>query len=417
MVAASRLCQAPPTFHALRQRAYHVRMTDQFDVVIVGGGLVGMSLAAALQDSALSVLHIEAQAPVAQAEQWDERHFALGKASIERLQKIGAWPSSLSGTPIREVHVSRAGEFGRVLLSANDLGFEAFGATVPARSLVAALEQRLAQCSRVVRWRPARLLRSTLGASHAELDIQTEQAEQRVRCRLLVAADGTDSAIRSALAIPEQRVDYRQTALVCAAQTERAHGGRAFERFTDDGPIAVLPLSGNRCGVVCTLDDVSAVAAAALSDTEYLRLLQQRFGHRLGRFERVGRRQPWPLRLMLAERLIDQRVVLIGNAAQTIHPIGAQGFNLGLRDADALAGLVSVTDDPGAADVLQRYADQRAADRAQTVRSSDAIVKLSSGRGPLLYGLRALGMAIIDRVPMMSKALAMSAMGYREIPR
>lgn len=396
----------------LRGGRYHVRM-DEFDVVIVGGGLVGMSLAASLQDSRLSVLQIEAQAPVALEQRWDERHFALGKASIERLQAISAWPEALHGTPIREVHVSRAGEFGRVLLRAADMGMAAFGATVPARLLVAALAQRLEQCDHVARWRPAQLQRFDVCDAHVDLIVVREGVERAVRCRLLVAADGSDSAIRAATAMPLQRHDYAQTAIVCSAETERPHAGRAFERFTDDGPLAVLPLADHRCGVVCTLGDAAAERAMAISDDDYLQLLQQRFGHRLGRLLRVGRRQPWPLRLVLAERVIAPRLVLIGNAAQTIHPIGAQGFNLGLRDATALAEGLRGAVDPGAPAVLAAYAAAREADRAQTIGISDGLVRLSAGKGMLLQGLRGIGMALVDRVPVLAQALAQSAMGYR----
>jgi 2-octaprenyl-6-methoxyphenol hydroxylase len=391
-------------------------MTQSFDVVIVGGGLVGMSLAASLQGSALSVLQIEAQAPLPVEQRWDERHFALGKASLERLQALGAWTTTLEETPIREVHVSRAGEFGRVLLRASDMGLDAFGATAPARLLVAALERRLTGCSDVQRWRPARLQGFVAGPDHVDLQVVTDaDAEaQSLRCRLLVAADGTESTIRSAAGIAVQRHDYHQTAIVCAAETEVSHQGRAFERFTDDGPVALLPLTGNRCGVVCTLGEGAARVAEAMSDAEFIQLLQLRFGHRLGRITRIGRRQLWPLRLTLAERIVDQRVVVIGNAAQTIHPIGAQGFNLGLRDASTLADRLRGAADPGAADVLQAYAGARAADREQTIQMSNGMLRLSAANGPLLQGLRAVGMALIDRVPVLAQGIARAAMGYRE---
>lgn len=403
----------PATVRTSHQRAYHGRMTEQCDVAIVGGGLVGMSLAASLEASDLSVLHIEAQAPVLIEQSWDERHFALGKASVERLQLINAWPDSLAGTPIREVHVSRAGEFGRVLLRASDMGMQAFGATVPARQLVAALEQRLAQCVRVRRWRPARLLQCTLAASHVDLRVAMHGCDHSVRCKLIVAADGSESAIRTAREIPLQRVDYQQTAIVCAAEVEKPHLGRAFERFTDDGPVALLPLNDNRCGVVCTLSAAAAGPALALGDADFARLLQAHFGHRLGRIVRVGRRQPWPLRLVLSERVVDQRLVLIGNAAQTIHPIGAQGFNLGLRDASTLAACLRQGSDPGAEEMLLRYAQEREADRTHTIAMSAGMLRLSASSGPVLQGLRTMGMALIDRVPALARMLAQSAMGYR----
>ena len=392
---------------------YHGDMTDSFDVVIAGGGLVGMCAAAALEGSGLRVLQIEAQAPPQLVAAWDERHFALGRASVERLRGIGVWSDAIASAPIREVHVSRAGAFGRVLMRAADQGLTAFGCTVPARLLVAALEQSV-QRDGLLRWRPARLLGWQGAAEGLALRVAVDGTERDVQTRLLVAADGSDSAIRASAAIPTQAYGYGQTALVCAAEVQHEHGGRAFERLTDDGPIAVLPLEGRRCGIVCTLDDGAAGAALACSDADYIELLQARFGHRLGRILRVGRRQPWPLRLLTAERLHDDRVVLIGNAAQTIHPIGAQGFNLGLRDAVALAEVLrDHADDVGAPDVLRRYAASRTADREQTIMMSHQLLRLSSAPGLPLTILRGLAMAMIDRVVPLRSALARSSMGYR----
>jgi 2-octaprenyl-6-methoxyphenol hydroxylase len=161
------------------------------------------------------------------------------------------------------------------------------------------------------------------------------------------------------------------------------------------------------------LNEGAAGVAEAMHDTDFIALLQSRFGHRLGRILRLGRRQLWPLRLTLAERLFDQRVVVIGNAAQTIHPIGAQGFNLGLRDASALAEQVRAASDPGASEVLQAYAESRRSDREQTIQMSNGMLRLSVGKGPLLQGLRGVGMALMDRVPVLTQAMARAAMGYR----
>lgn len=395
-------------------KLYHVRMNAEYDIVIVGGGLVGMSLAIALDASHWRVLQIEAQSPHAFAESWDERHFALGNAAIERLTEMRVWSKALGQSPIRSVHVSRAGAFGRVLLSADEMGMPAFGATVPARTLVAALEERLSACQRMQRLRPARLERATALGEYIELELRSESGVRTIRCKLLVAADGSDSPIREECGIPVQREDYAQTAVVCSAQTEHAHGGRAFERFTDDGPFALLPLSDNRLGVVCTLPTEFAFEALQFDDQQYLQLLQTRFGYRLGKFTRVGRRQTWPLRLAVAERVTDQRVVLIGNAAQTIHPIGAQGFNLGLRDASGLAEVLRhAGTDAGAQEVLRAYEESRKQDRNHTIGMSDGLVRATTPSGLIPTALRGLGMAMIDRVPALSRRLAQSSMGYR----
>lgn len=389
---------------------------DQFDVVIVGGGLVGMSLAASLDHSGLRVLQIEANAPRPMQPGWDERHFALGRASVERLRRIGAWSEAMDEHPIREIHVSRAGEFGRVLMRAADQGLAEFGCTAPARLLVGALEQRLAAATSVTRWRPARLLEFDRSDDSIDLRVEHDGQNPRMQTRLLVAADGSDSAIRSACSMPTLNMDYQQTAVVCSAEFEQPLAGRAFERFTDHGPLAVLPLSGGRCGVVFTQARVDADAALAMDDNDYKRLLQLRFGHRLGRIQRLGTRQPWPLRLVSAERVVDQRVVLIGNAAQTIHPIGAQGFNLGLRDASTLARLLAdAGGDAGSTRLLDRYAQLRADDRDRSIALSHGLVRLTAQTDVVSTLMRGLGMAMLDRISPLRDALARASMGYRSV--
>lgn len=387
-------------------------MSENFDVAIVGGGLVGMSLAAALDGSGLSVLLIEASPePASVLESWDERHFAVARASVQRLQELNAFPVEAQSFLIREVHVSRVGEFGRILLRATDQQLEAFGATVPARLLSQALFQRLQSAVNVKHLRSARLNHFIATEEYVRLQLEVNGIAHYVNSKLLVAADGSESAIRTALGIPVQHYDYEQTAIVCSALCSEPHHGRAFERFTDDGPVALLPLSDHRCGVVCTFSAADAAAAMAMDNLRFMQLLQERFGYRLGPFTRIGRRQAWPLRLVAAERVIDQRTVIIGNAAQTIHPIGAQGFNLGLRDASELATQVRISlADPGNSISLDRYARIRQSDREQTIRISDSILRIGSSQ---LKILRGAVMSAVDRLPLLKRALATSAMGYR----
>ena len=267
------------------------------DVVIVGGGLVGMSLALALdRQPDLRVLALEAQpAPSPQAPRWDERHFALGRASTLALDELGVAYGAAGQHPIRRIHVSRRGAFGRTVLEAAAHGLPAFGQIVPARQLAGALEDAMARTTRLERWRPARLQQFSVREDRVELAVRIGDDTRRVHTRLLVAADGTDSAIRNTLAIPLQRHDYAQTALVTAIEVERDLDGCAYERFTDSGPIALLPLDRRRAGLVMTLTRDHADIALAMSDEDFLAFAEQRFGKRLGRWRRVGQRQPWPL--------------------------------------------------------------------------------------------------------------------------
>lgn len=385
------------------------------DVVIVGGGLVGMSLALALDRvPGLRVLAIEAQsAPTPQAPRWDERHFALGRASTLALDELGVAYGAGGQHPIRRIHVSRRGAFGRTLLEAAAHGLPAFGRIVPARQLAGALDDAMTHTTRLERLRPARLQQFAAHDDHVDLDLRIGDDTRRVRTRLLVAADGTDSAIRNTVQIPLQRHDYAQTAIVTAIEVERDLDGCAYERFTDSGPIALLPLDRRRAGLVMTLTTEHAATALAMSDEDFLAFAEQRFGARLGRWHRVGQRQPWPLKLQFAERVVDRRVAVIGNAAQTIHPIGAQGFNLGLRDALALADVVAAhRDDAGSIQALSDYAERRREDRERTARFSDALARFMASDSPI-GPLRSLALLSAEHVPPLREALVRSAMGFR----
>lgn len=390
-------------------------METTFDVAIVGGGLVGMSLALALDRlPGLRVLAIEAQpAPHPQAPRWDERHFALGRASTLAMDDLGVEYGAAGQHPIRRIHVSRRGIFGRTLLDAAAHGLPAFGQIVPARQLAAALEDAMTRTTRLQRLRPARLQQFATRDDHIELELRIGDETQCVRTRLLVAADGTDSAIRNALNFPLQRHDYAQTAIVSAVEVERDLDGCAYERFTDSGPIALLPLDRRRAGLVMTLATDAAAAVLAMSDDDFLAFATQRFGIRLGRWQRVGQRQPWPLKLQVAERVVDRRVALIGNAAQTIHPIGAQGFNLGLRDALALADTIAAHREAvGSATMLADYAERRRDDRERTARFSDALARFMASDLPI-GPLRSLALLAAEHVPLLRDALVRSAMGFR----
>ena len=394
---------------------YHLSMSDAFDVVIVGGGLVGLSLAIALERAdGMRVLAVEAQAaPAAAAPRWDERHFALGRAATLALDALGVAYAQGGSFPLRRIHVSRRGAFGRTVLDASAHGLAAFGQVVPARQLGHALEARAALAQRVQRLRPAQLQSFDVADDGVALRLRVGEREQTVRTRLLVAADGSESAIRTRLDVPLQRHDYGQTAIFLGVDVEHDLDGCAYERFTDSGPLALLPLSARRAGLILTLRSEQAEGALAMTDAQFLAFAQERFGARVGRWRRVGQRQPWPLRLLFAERVVDRRVALVGNAAQTIHPIGAQGFNLGLRDALDLADtIVQHRDDPGSVAALDAYAQRRRDDRERTARFSDTMARMMAGDLPLMP-LRSLALLAAEHVPLLRDALVRSAMGFR----
>lgn len=390
---------------------------NHLDVLIVGGGLVGSSLACALDGSGLRVGLIEATAP--QREQppsFDERNLALNRLSLDALDALGVLAHLRSPpVPIRGVHVSSAGDFGRVRLDAAAQGVEAFGGVVIARELGQALQRRLSACVGLQHHAPARVV----DARHVPDAIEARLDNGHVlRARLLVIAEGTDSALRESLGLGSTCKDYGQTLFVSVVEADRAHAGVAFERFTAAGPVAMLPLSRACVGSVLTVPNARAEATRALDDAGYLELLQQRFGWRLGRLRRVGRRSAYAMRLLTANALTGPRCVVVGNAAQTLHPIGAQGFNLGLRDALTLAGLLldeaaldGTNRNAGNVALLTEYAKRRMPDRSRTIDFSDGLASLFAHTAAPVRWLRGLGLAVLDHSADLARPLVRGAMG------
>ncbi len=384
------------------------------DVLIVGGGLVGASLAIALDRSGLTVALAESAAPRVDAQpSYDERNLALARASVNALTALGVWKFlTTTATPIRKIHISRQGEFGAVRLDAKKHGMDAFGAVIPARELGNALLRRLDVCERLQRFAPATAKSIATDADGTTAHLQTSDGARTIRARLLVGADGTASFVRDATGIGVDRFDYEQTAFVLTVTTERAIDS-AYERFTATGPTALLPLGERRAGIVLTVPSNDAESIANLDDAGFLALLHERFGWRLGRFSRPGKRVSYPLRRVCAQRLTSTRAVLIGNAAQTLHPIAAQGFNLGLRDALTLAERVANVDDPGSAALLADYVEARRADRDGTFAMSDDLARWTRDESLPLKLARSFGMIVLDRVAPLQSMLIERGMGFR----
>lgn len=395
------------------------------DVLIVGGGLVGASLAIALDRLGLDVGLLEAAPAGALPAVFDQRNLSLAEASVHALRTLDVLPRLRAPTgAIARIHISRDGDFGRVLLNARDYGRDAFGQVVVARDFGEALEAKLADLPRLVRHRPARFtgFAADGGDGLRRARVVTDDGERVIAARLVVAADGTASAVRDALGIAVERHDYGQTLFVARARAERAPDGTAWERFTDHGPTAVLPRGDGHYGTIHGVAADEADAIAALDDAAYLDRLQRAFGWRAGRLLAVGPRSAYPIVRVLAERLIAPRAAVIGNAAQTLHPIGAQGFNLGLRDALTLVECIDAAhargEDIGGDAVLAAYAQRRRDDRERTLAFSDGLARLTSNAAPLVSPLRSLGLFAIDHDAALRALLVGGAMGYRgDVPR
>ena len=393
-------------------------VNTDFDILILGGGLVGCSLACALQGQGYRVGLVEASAPASRAPGFDERKLALAAASVNALTALGVFPpDSPTLSPIRRIHVSRAGDFGVVRLQASDSGRVAFGAVISASALGVALEARLAQLDGLQILRPCKVGAIELATECARVDLDCNGAKKSLSTRLLVAADGTRSFARDALGIGAEEFDYQQTLLVCSVAGARPADGTAYERFTDQGPVALLPM-GEHYGAICAVDRAQAEAAMGLDDAAYAQYFQRRFGWRVGRIERVGRRSAYSVVRVLAERLVSTRAVLIGNAAQTIHPIGAQGFNLGLRDALALAELMDGKSDPGEQELLVNYSAARREDRQRTLAFSDGLALATANTSAAMHVMRSFGLLALANIPGLATPLVAGAMGFRgRVPR
>ena len=398
------------------------------DVAIVGGGMVGASLALALAGTRHNVVLIEALAPGSAAQpSFDDRSTALGNGARQILRTLGVWDEiAAAAAPIREIHVSDAGHFGFARLNAAEHELAAFGYVVGNRQLGAALWRALSGCPQIELRSPASVSALTISPEWAQLTVHSGQAQPGahdgngndagggalLQARLVVAADGAHSLVKQAAGIDSSASDYQQVAVVANIRTDRSARGIAFERFTASGPLALLPLADGAYTVVWTLPPELARAMCECGAGEFIRALQRSFGWRAGQLREVGRRASYPLSLVRAQDVTAGRVALIGNAAQALHPVAAQGFNLGLRDAATLSELIATADDPGAPAVLARFAQRREADRGGMIAFTDQLVKLFSARRGAAIAARNIGLLLFDLSAPAKRALSRLSWGF-----
>jgi 2-octaprenyl-6-methoxyphenol hydroxylase len=389
----------------------------EYDLVIIGGGLVGGSLACALSGCGLRIAVVEA-VPAAAAHQpsYDERVIALSWGSRRILEAIGLWPDiAPEAEPIRQVHVSDRGHCGFTRLGPEDAGVEALGYVASARAMGAAIRSALALSPDVELLCPARLLDHRVVADGVELEVQSGGERLRLRAALLVAADGGDSAVRGRLDLETRDERYAQDAVITTVSPDRPRTGVAFERFTDTGPLALLPMTGGRYSVVWTCHRDETSELLGLSDDAFLARLQTRFGYRLGSFLQVAPRRAYPLKMVLTRNPVQPRIVLIGNAAHTLHPVAGQGFNLGLRDVAALAEVVSRSvragADLGGPAALSDYRGWRGSDQPSTARLTDLLARVFVNPWAPLRLARTAAMLGLDLIPSARHRVAQRFMG------
>jgi 2-octaprenyl-6-methoxyphenol hydroxylase len=388
---------------------------NEYDVVIAGGGMVGASFALALRQTKLRTLLIEGVSPDSTAQpSFDERTTALGNGSRQIFESLGVWPEmAREAAPIRSIHVSDAGRFGVARLESAEQGVDAFGYVVPNRVIGRVLWQALRTSPGTSLAVPAQVKDARPREDGVELNAVIDGVARSLRCSVAVAADGAGSVLRSSAGIEATVEDYEQVAIVVNAMTDRAHNGTAFERFTASGPLAVLPTVGGGYTVVWAVRPERARDLLALSDEAFAAELLSAFGWRAGRWTRVGRRHTYPLALSRATETVSGRVVLIGNAAQALHPVAGQGFNLGLRDAATLAEMLAAAQSsPDFGELLGRFAAWRAEDRRGVTRFTDGLVKLFGSELPGISLVRNFGLLLFDLSPGAKRALSRVSWGF-----
>ena len=401
---------------------------NHYDIVIAGGGMVGSSLALGLAPLGLRVAIIEPVPRAAETQpSFDDRSTALSRSSQRMFQAMGLWDDIVAAaTPILHIHVSDQGRFGFSHIDADEQGVEALGYVVINRVLGGVLQTALGKVESLDVLCPARIVATGPAPGSATVTVEEGDDQSReLSCDLLVAADGANSQVRTMLGIAATQIEYGQRAVIGNLLPEKPLQNVAYERFTPQGPLALLPVADDRAGFVWTVSEQHADRVLALDDESFLKELQHAFGNRLGEFSKVGKRAAYPLLLSKAMRLTAQRAVLVGNAAHGLHPVAAQGFNLGLRDVASLCDCIADARRDAGADadigselVLERYSNWRRGDQKKLVGFTDGLVRLfGDTRGPV-RALRNIGMLGFDLIPGMRSLFAKHTMGLAgRLPR
>ena len=401
----------------------HSHSEHQFDVVIVGGAMVGSVLALGLThkaqqaESHLKIALIEAFEPTSEHPGFDARAIALSHGTIETLKQLEIWDCIKHlGTDISHIHVSDRHHFGMTQLDAGDFNLDAMGAVVELNPVGYELYQSL-KSSDVTLFCPNKVIQVCAEQTHQYLTLDNGKT---ISAKLVVAADGANSIIRQNFNLEQKSVDFEQTAIIANIELENDHQNKAWERFTDTGPLALLPMSSlngkDRLSLVWALKPEQADAYLKLSDDDFIKKLQTAFGYRAGKLTGTGKRFSYPLVMTYMSRPIHHRIIFVGNAAQTLHPIAGQGFNLGLRD---IASVIDVCEkallsnaDVGSAATIYDYLKQRHEDRTNTLNRVEFLVRgFSNNHWPLVCG-RSAGLRLLSWLPFLKTPVGKKAMGY-----
>jgi len=392
-------------------------MPHDYDVVIVGAGMVGASLACALAPSGLRIAIIESiTLSNEQQPSYDDRGITLSPSSKRILEQINVWQQVQAyTTPIKKIHISEQGRFGFTHLDAAETGCTELGNVVVARSLGHALHKQMSTFENVKLICPAELKHFQRTDSGMNLEIAYPDNTETINAGLLVGADGSRSLVRRLAGINSKEKDFKQTAIVANVTTQKPNNAIAYERFTAHGPVALLPIDKNRSVLVFTVNKENAEYYLAMPDEQYIKEIENEFGRRLGKIEQVGRRRSYSIVFIEAIEQYQEQLVLLGNAAHSIHPNAAQGFNLGLRDVAGLAECIFAGIKKGLAindiAILENYMKLRQADQQRVMQFTNRLANSFYNELPLLSSARNMAMLLLDTIPDLKMSFVERTMG------
>lgn len=389
------------------------------DIVIVGGGLVGMAAALALSNYPITITLIENTETIKESHpSYDDRTLVVNRASIRFWKNLGVWQGlSENLTPIKKVHVSNKGHFGSVNFEAKDYNIDSLACIVEAKKIGVKLKAKIQSLENISIICPAQVTNFIKEPSGIQISYSQQGSSKSIFCKLMLAADGAQSQIRTKLGLKTNIKSYNRTAIVCNITPENKHKNCAYERLTQYGPTAMLPFVKNRCGFVWTVEEEKAVEILSLSDGDFLKQAQQQFGYRLGRLLKVGKRNSYPLYLVTVPLQVKSRTILLGNAAHSMSPVSAQGLNLAIRDVaslvDVLENALNKDLDIGSQMVLDNYQEIVESDQTQTIQYTDDLMSWFKINNPIVNNFRSLGMFAFDQVSHLKCELFTKASGYR----
>ena len=392
----------------------------QCDVAISGGGPVGLMLALGLAQQGFQIVLAEAFVPSADApNSFDGRVLALSHGSMLILKKLNIWNDLVEYiTEIHHVHVSQKGYLGLTKLHAEEVDVPALGYSIQSSDLGGVLWQHVQKNQQIQVLCPGRLVTFEEQDSviQAEIAVSSEDRgvpakSYQVEAKLIVGADGTDSRVRKILGLPIEEKSYQAFGVIAQIETEMHPQGWSFERFTEKGPVALLPMKGHfhKAVMVCPEDEIEAVKA--LNDAEYIALFASKMGERLGRFLQVSPRVIYPLKESYVPQMSKGRALLMGNASHTQHPVAAQGLNLGIRDIEVFLEMSSLTDDIGAPEFLTEYTNARKPDHEKVMGMTDSLIDIFQHQSPVVGHLRGIGLMAMQAMPSLKRRFSRFAMG------